>query len=494
MMLENIYNEFVQHTKLTDSVYKTVFANIGNILNYIKDIQWESLTYTRNLGGDDEERSVFDFKAFSEFPLYVVELFRNVFENFYEIPVATVVELNLTYAGVPYKIQTYEGITIFPEQVKFIKQYKLYELFITDTRVIDLFSAFDKCFSFINTFKTTPRDIYTPLLKRFENVSATTQVRENIISENKNAGTQLRAEEINQRIAEVMTQLSGIRVKQEVLSNQRKSISDGVKAYDYLAAERYQISIETETLTETQKAYANEIKGINDVLAKIDLNISDLNARPDTHPTKVADLDFMIKKKTIFERNKLAQETSLRDVSLLVTDLSGRLRIIVEKLAEIGQYSVTDLDKIEFDLKRLDGDGEKLYTLLLSLEAEMKQQKHMASTNSLSLAKAENSGAYGDITLQNIENANIIDHLAAPMHPASVTTVANYLRYYFVFNATLIAEKLLSDKVIQDTYIAQAIALKLVLCRYFGVYFYQMFSPIHFSDNRIERLIKISKS
>lgn len=492
-MLESIYNDFVQHTNLTESIYKSVFSNIGNVMNYVKDIRWESITYTRNLGGE-EEKSNFDFRALKEVPIYVIELFRNVFENFYEIPAATLVELRLSYAGVPYIIQTYEGTTVFPEQIKFIKQYKLYELFIADTRVIDLFDTFDRCFSFINTFKTLPRDIFIPLLKRFENVSAVTQMRENVISETKNASSQLQVEELTQRVTETMQKLSEVKKKQDDLSEKKRILSDGMKSYEYLIAERYKLSTEADALVTTQESYRNKIAEIKGMLSKIDLSITDLNAKPDTAPTKHSDIEFLIKKKGLFEREKLAQETSLKDISILINDISGNIRLVVERLSEIEQYSNLDLETLETSLKKLDADAEKLYTLLLSLEAELKHQKGLAGKNSLRLAQAESAGGYGDVTLRNIENSNIIDHLSTPLHPASVTTVANYLRYYFVYSATVTAEKLISDKILIDAYIAQAVAVKLVLCRNFGVYFSQMFSPIEFFDNRIEKLIKISRS
>ena len=35
MLLEKVYTDFVAHTNLTDSIYKSVFINISEVLNKI---------------------------------------------------------------------------------------------------------------------------------------------------------------------------------------------------------------------------------------------------------------------------------------------------------------------------------------------------------------------------------------------------------------------------------------------------------------------------
>ena len=75
----------------------------------------------------------------------------------------------------------------------------------------------------------------------------------------------------------------------------------------------------------------------------------------------------------------------------------------------------------------------------------------------------------------------------------TITTVINYLRYYFCYHATIFADGMLTKYPDINTYIIQALASKLVLAKQFGIKFKNIFSTIQFNDDDVERVILIVK-
>ena len=490
MLIEKVYDDFVKHTRLTDSVYKSVFVKISEVLEKIRLIKWESLAYTVE-SPDGGENSVFNFNEIQEVPVYVVELFRNVFENFYEIPNNVTVSLKLQYAGVSYEIVAQGLTTTLPDEIKFIKDYRLYDLFLVNERVVDVFNEFDKTFSFIEQFKTDSKQIFAPILKRFENTSAAVQMAEDGLNEQAVTSTRLIIENLTTRRNDILKKLREMDTKKNELIEQKNKLTTNVNSYDYLIAEKEKLTVEAETLSASKKDYEGKVGEADHILKAIELGISDMNALPDDHPQKATELNFYLKKKTMFERERTSIQASIKDIDGLLTDISNRLRDIIQQVEMVEEYSSADIEVLKNKIATLEAESDDSYAVLMGIGNELHHQQQLLDNEALAIAQG---GTESDATIQNIENANIVDHLATPEQPASITTVAKYLRYYFAYYTNSIADKLLTERVTIDGSIAQAMGAKIVLCRMFGVYFEQIFSAAHFIDNRIAKLIRITKN
>jgi hypothetical protein len=93
-MTKMIYKDFCDHTGLKDSVYESVFLKLFDVFGKLNDIQWLYLTYTDK---DTNNSSIINFKKEKSVPLYVIELIKNSFGNYYTLPKSIIVTLNLLY-------------------------------------------------------------------------------------------------------------------------------------------------------------------------------------------------------------------------------------------------------------------------------------------------------------------------------------------------------------------------------------------------------------
>jgi hypothetical protein len=173
-----------------------------------------------------------------------------------------------------------------------------------------------------------------------------------------------------------------------------------------------------------------------------------------------------------------------------VGDLDKRIRELSENLIKIDNFTTNDIETFDAKVKRLNEEQENLYGILLGLEGELKHQKRVTDEDSI---KLERAASYSDLTIQNVENTAIITHLAHALQTVSVTTVVNYLRYYFSYHATLLTKGILKVEPSVDIYVAQAVAVKMTLIKHFGVYFNEMFSAVNFADSRVGKVISIYK-
>jgi hypothetical protein len=484
MLLEKLYSEFTKHTNLIDSVYKSVFINISSILEKIKDISWKSLKYI----DIDADPVIINLEKGSKVPRYAVELFQNIFVNSYTLPDTATALIELTYRGVPFTISNVGSETTIPKEIAFIKESELYNSFILNKPVADVFSQFDKDFKFINFFKSNISDIFHPLKKRFEDGEAREFIVENNVSTMSLAETQRLVEEIEHRIKDLLKEIEEIRRDSEKLTDAKNKIFSGIKIRDSLVMDKEKYDIEYKTLDESRKDYADKIAKINDVLKTIDAELSDLTAS--SKASAKSEREYLIKKKTSFQSNRDSFIASMQDIEALMQDIANKYKSISEELTEIDNYSTIDLGEIDKKLKANDHEQSDSYGIMLSLETELKQQRKLLSEGAL---KHEKSSSYSDIAIQNVENSSIVNHLAVPLQPSSVITVSNYLRYYFAYYANYISGELLKANPELDPHIANALGSKLVLVKYFGVYFNQLFSAVDFADSRVERVLLITK-
>jgi len=481
MLLEKVYDDFIKHTGLIDSVYKTVFINISSILTRIQSISWDYLKYST-----ETEETAYNFKEIAKVPRYVVELLQNAFKNYYTLPTNTVIEIGVSIGNDSFKVINSASGTQVPPELEFIDKYELYNMFILDKHVFDLFGSFDEEFKFTRAFQTSVKDIFHPLKKKFELADTSAYVLENDVSYNKIADTQLNVATLQNKIQEILVDLDSLRKKTEILSDSRNKIFTGVNSREALLLEKEKYGIEYATLKTTKEGYDEKRSKLKTILADIDAELSDLTSKNASKEL----IDYLVRKKVTFEKEMVSVEASLIDFNSFLSDLVTRMQDITTILTQVDSYTTNDVESLDAQIKAAGERQDDLYGVLVGLETEMKHQKKIAEDMAI---KNEKASSYGDITIQNIENSAIVSHLATALNPSSVITVLNYIRYYFAYYATQIANDLLLAHPGLDVAIAHAVAVKLVLVRCFGLYFNQMFSAVDFADNRIVKVISIVK-
>lgn len=488
MLLDKIYNDFVAHTNLTDSIYKVVFVNISEILNKINSVNLISLTYTDS---DDRKSTFYEFDKISKLPRYVVELFQNIFKNYYTLPELSTVSLVVTYKDVEYEIINTGMETSIPEGVKFLKSLELFNWFILDRPVLDLFGEFDKVFNFMNSFKSPVNSIFEPLKKKLEKTEATEYIMDNSVSKNTVATTELLVENLQNKIKDILANVDSLRIKRDRLQINKNNLVSKINSREALLVDQAKLTIEYQTLKEVQEDYLHKINQMSAVIAEIEATLTDLNQRSEREEIYRKDIDLYIEKKIIFEKEVESRKISVKDFDGMLKNLSDRLKSVTNDLSDVENYTTNDIDTIGLNIKSLNAEQENLYSILLGLEGELKHQQSLLSTNALRLEKASVDSAYSDIAIKNVETTVITSHLAVAQQPTSVVTVFNYLRYYFAYQSTIITKSFLDQYSGLDTYLAQAVASKVVLLRYFGIYFNTLLSAIDFADNRIGKVINI---
>lgn len=485
MLLEKLYSDFITHTGLTDSTYKSVFLNISEILERVKEISLKSISYTDSSEGS--KPSVFDFGNMKTVPSYVVDVFKNIFLNYYALPRGAVAELALSYRGVPFSIINDHTGTIIPNEIEFIQDYKIFNMFILDNPVYDVFSPFDSEFGFIESFKPDMTDIFPPLKKKFENSFAKEHVIEKNEHEGSVASVQLTVENIQQKIRDALGRVEEIGKIRERLQQERYTLFSGINSREALLLERDKLSIEGSTLHESAEAYLTKVNKVKSVLRSVDAELSDQELRGNT---KQEDIDFLRESKIRLENEKTSLENTILSFNTFIKENSDKMRDIQSKLSAIENYTTNDVDVMDQKIKQLDSEQDDLYGILIGLEAELRNQKKALDERSLNFEKA---ASYSEMTIQNVENTAIVGHLSSPRQPSSVITVANYLRQYYAYVCTVLSKSIIDEQPDIPVPTAQAVASKLVMVRAFGLYFDKIFSSVDFADNRIGRVIPITR-
>lgn len=481
MLLEKVYDDFTKHTGLVDSVYKTVFINISSILTKIQSISWDYLKYST-----DTDETLYKFGEVTKVPRYVVELLQNVFKNYYTLPSNALIEIGVSVGPDSYKILNSESGTKIPTELEFIDKYELYDMFILDKPVYDLFGAFDDEFRFTRAFQTSIKDIFHPLKKKFEQSDTTSYVIENNVSHNTIATAQLHVTTLQSKIQEILSELEAQRNKTSILMDSRNKIFSGVNSRESLIMDKEKYTIEYTTLKTTKDGHDEKRDKLKTILADIDAELNDLTAKKASEEL----IEFLVRKKATFEKELASVESSIHDFTSFLADLANKIRDITTHLSQIDTYTTNDVTALDAQIQASNERQDDLYGVLVGLETELKHQNKISEDLAL---KNEKASSYGDITIQNIENSAIVSHLATSLNPSSVITVLNYLRYYFAYYSTQIANDLITANPELDSSIAHAVAAKLFLVRCFGLYFNQVFSAVDFADNRIAKVISIVK-
>lgn len=483
MILDKIYENFVQHTGLNDGVYKTVFIQISDILETLKDIKWQRLIYNIN-----DVDYITNFIKDESVPLYIIEIVQNLFDNTYSFPSDSKVILELEYKNKPYIIET-DGEDIFiPPELEFISDYSLFKLFLITYNVFDIFGEFDNLFNFVNSFKTKIRNIYSPLQKRFEEVDAVKKVDQKIISTSSVSNSQALIENLKKSRENILQRIDEIHTQKDKLMSDKNNMLKIVRSRESYEIEKQNLTNEYNILKDDYTSYKKTFYKFIDTLSEVEIEIQDLNYNHGPEEEK----QYFIEKKLLLEKEKDTLENNLNDTKILMDNLSLRLIQLTQHLKETENFTMLEVDILSDEISKIDKEREEVYISLVSIENELKHQLQKVDDGNIELEHSKvRTSLISDMT--GVDRQNIVDHLSSSLQPTSVTIVMNYLRYYFAFVTTKIAHDLSNLYKDVDISILQAVASKLALTRFFGVYYNIIFSAVKFVDNRVDHVTLINR-
>ena len=492
---EKIYRDFSEHTGLIDDTYKNIFSKIEDSISKISDISFRYFKYSDTY---NDTSTLVQFEKDKEVPLYVIEIIKNCFGNYYTLPNYITIEISVIYKGDEYFIVSTSEGSIIPEPLLFLKTDNLFNIFFITQPIVDIFNEYDNVFKFVDNFKTPIRQIYNPLQKKFEINKAKEDVVVEGITKNDVMNSRLLIDSYQTQMQEYLNQINNIRIERDNLVTNRSNIVNGAANRDNTLKEKERIMVEISTINTSLEELTIKLSKtsaiLNEIQSHIDFAIDDKNRILATNDsTAIMDfennINYLKDKKTVFEDDKQSTELTIKKSEDVLRTLNGSIVTINDQLRKIEGYTMDDVAAIDSKIKELQFNQDTIYNQLLVTENEVKMIK--AEQNNIAL-KIEQSQSYTESSIQNIEVKSITNHLSYPLLPSSVITITNYLRYYFAYYLTITTEELIKKYDAQNIYVLQAIASKLVLSRYFGVTFNNLFSI--FPLNEDLKLAKVLSS
>lgn len=475
MKIMELYEKFVEHTNLRDSMYKTVFIQIDEVLSFIQQLSWKKLEYIL----EGAEAFTMDFEQRLESPAYIVEMIKNFFEKSFTFPDKSVITVTVEYKDKDYKIVCADNVLDLPNELKFLLQYPIFNFFLVSTRVNDLFKEFDNTFSFTNNFKAKIGSIYLPLLRKFEEDLSKGQIDTGEISPAKVAGSKAFLENLKRTKASLDSELIAIVEQKEELTNNHTGVLQRVKIRESLAREHKIAQSEYTMLKESYDDKKLRFDRLLDIISEIETELTDLlGFDPDQHQD---DITFLRDKKIDFVVDKDNLQNELNQLKSIMDNVLATLNAATLRMNELSSFTINDAGVVANQIEELDSLYNNKTIEKVAIEIEIRKQMKISDEDQAKLYSVKEPAT-------TVDSGVIVQHLANPLQPSSVTIVLNYLRYYFVYNATRIASNLTNVYKDLDTPTLQALACKLALIECFGIYYKNIFSIVDFVDNRVERV------
>jgi hypothetical protein len=478
MILSNVYEKFVEHTGLKDAIYKTVFIQIGDVLNYIKDIKWIRIKY--NIGS---ENYIHNFTSDEEIPLYVVEIMQNLFDASYSFPESSIIELELEYKGMPYKIECKKDEVNMASEISFIDEYSLLDFFLVTRKVFDIFDEFDNLFEFVETFRAKVDKIFPPLKNKFEDQVGHEEIDKGNISESNISSINTLIENLKKSRNDILTKLDELTDIKSKLVKSKNEILKAVRSKKGFELERKNMTNEYEILKEDYDSYKKNLYKIIDMVAEIDSRLQDMATNEEI--LDIDEREHLKDKKAIFVKEQKDLEETLNNTKNIIDNVKLRLVEINNYIKKVQHYTMNDVDIVAQRIEDVDKKHKETYISLVTIENELKQQSIKVSTDSVQIEKEKNRTSLG---MDKVDAKDIVTHLSNPLQPVSVTVVINYLRYFFAYYTSKISVDLMKMYEDFDAPTIQAVASRLVLIKFFGVYYNNIFSSVKFVDNRIKTI------
>lgn len=480
MLLDSIYTNFVKNTGLSAGIYKSIFAKINDVLEKVNFIKWEKLVYSN--GSADEV--VVNLNN-TQVPQYQIEIILNLFYNFYTFPKNFNAKLYLTFNNIEYII-TYDNekdVAIIPDEISFIKEYNLFELFTLLRPVYDVFSEFDRLFKFTEIFKTKINKVYPDLQKKFEEDLAVTNVITGEVKKSNIPEKEAFLENLINTRTEILGELDEIRTKLDKAVENKNTVHFYLKSKNGVSFEKDKLQDELNLLQDAYNDYKTRYDDTNNLIQDIDKEITNLVDFENIEDS--TEVDVLKEKKNIFKKSLEQYNNNMLSTKKLIDITQGRLNEIASQFNLTKEYTQADEDTLLKQIEDLEKYQDILYGKLMSVDGEIKNTKSIISNNTINYEKAKLAS---NNSFDTSELTSIVDHITTPEKPNAVVTVLNYLRYYFAYMATISCSELEKINPNIDVTILQSIACRSVLTNEFGLYFNNCFSIFNFSDERHKKV------
>jgi len=475
MLLDTIYNNFIKNTGLSAGIYKSIFAKISDILEKVNYIEWDKLVYSNG----DADKVTVNLKS-DKIPQYQIEVILNLFYNFYTFPKNFNADLYLTFRNKEYII-TYDNISNsihIPEEILFIQENNIFELFTLLRPVYDVFSEFDRLFKFTELFKTKVDKIYPDLHKRFEEDMAVTDVVTGEVKQSNISEKQVFLEKLITSRSEILQELDDVRSRLDKAISDKNTIQYHLKSKESVSFDKQKLQSELDMLQNSYNDYKSRYDTTSELIKDIDKEITNF-VEFEKLEENDEEVEILKNKKSIFSKSLEQYNNNMLNTKKLIDITVQQLSEIDSKFDITQNYTKSDEDTLVKKISELEQYQDVLYGKLLSIDGEIKNTKNIITKNSITYEKAKfaNSDSFDDTVI-----SSIVDHITTPEKPTAVVTVLNYLKYYFAYMATTSCSTLENINPDVDITILQSIACRSVLANDFKLYFNNCFSIFNFTD------------
>jgi len=445
MILDKIYTDFLSHTSLADSTYKSVFVKIQDVFDKLNSLKILSFYYRLN-----EDHISVDFTTIRDaVPVYVVDLIDNLFEKSYTFPENSEARLDVLYQGSKTSIIQKNNVVEIPVELKFIETMHLFPFFCILKSQLTLFDEFDRLFKFLE-FKQPLRSVYGPLKQLFERSDNAQRIDSGSLTTTTSVSYAIIAEDLQNKKEALVKELEALKEKRTAVATAKNELLQFARFKDTYNSEYLALNEEHKTLFFAKEELEKKVAAINHVMVEIDDKLANQST------LEAADTEFYKNKKTYLLEKRGLLDAQIQQTQSLLTTTKVRIEEIKAAFTQAEKFSEFDLKESETTVQRLDREIERYYDEIQSVEISITKAKQAGVASEIAVSSSSLS-AIDTVSLQTIP-----DHLAKPDLPSSVTVVKNYLKYYFVYHA---------DKLVKERGTMQNSVLegsRLALLTYFG--------------------------
>jgi hypothetical protein len=421
MILDDVYENFVNDTGLTNAVYKSVFSKISEHLEKIGEFEFTGFSYEV---GDNKFDLDLSEKMIS---LNVVEIINNIFQDFYTFPGNSSVVLRLNYNDVPCELRYVDGKFSASSQIVFFKQNNLFDMFISIKPVDNLFKEFDRLFRFYTSFINYPSNVFSPLRSKFENRLANNNIETNPLLAQQLNEDKLICEKLKMQQTELSEELENKQITIQEIQGRRSKLEFSNKNLIQLNEEKARLKAEHALMLQHIGGINEEFVNISEVVVKIDIELSNLSSQSDVSES---DVNYLKEKKIIFSQEAESRKKTIIDTQSFINRLTSRMAEIDEAVMELESLSSFDIYSDDAALKVLEVERDNIYVNLSSVQDQLKKIQEKIASNSLTLEKSN----LNNNNMYEADMSSISEHLSSSFYSIPIAAVFNYLRYYFVYS------------------------------------------------------------
>lgn len=410
----SLYENFTNDTGLSNPVYGSIFNKISQVFNSIRDLRFDSIHYNN---GDKQSTISLDSITTS---LNVIETIHNIFNSYYTLSKNTTVTLKVTYDGNQYNIIFDGGKTNIPDEVVFIKDYNIFDMFSQVKDFNSYYTEFDRYFKFLENFKSGNKDAVQYLETLFKQRELGDIQLPKKIKAVSNSIDSLKMQQ-----SELLKELEDKQGETAEIEKRKRNAVSSKHNYTHILLEKQKVEDEYNYVNIEYTEIISKLDKVEKLLNTIDIEIKNY---VDFNKDGV-DIEFLKEKKNIMLKDKESLILSKLDYEGLINTLKAQLNDFNTKYnnAEIGMAeNPEELSKI---LEDLTHDKENIFHKLEALTEEIKVKSNREKTNLFKISENEQI-MNTDISFESKEK--IVDFLS---NVDFTTIVQRYIREYYVFRA-----------------------------------------------------------